>query len=277
MSSHIGQKSIIVVNSANRRDGTSSNFRVQLKLPNDNKYDHCSALQINIPKSFYCVPKKYNTFILLEGNTQVVITIPEGNYSMLSFQNILQQLLNLYSPNAITYTMAYESIEALTVDIGKFNWSLNDPKGNAISFIMPDNSFICNVMGFNKNSTNTFSNSNKLQSVNCVSFQSHDTILIKSNIVANETNLLQEVLCSSQPYNGSIVYQNNNIEMNSKSITNSKDNIYSFVLTSVNDEEIDLNGLDWTMSIVLYQHNDSAEYIKSDIQLKHIKELIKQI
>ena len=92
------------MDSHERVSGTHSDFSFVLEFQDD--YDHAVVLQVNIPKSYYIVQNGLNTFILQEGLSSVVITLPYGNYSRLSFRTQLQSSLNAHSPNGWTYVVS---------------------------------------------------------------------------------------------------------------------------------------------------------------------------
>ena len=128
-------------------------------------------------------------------------------------------------------------------------------------------------MGFNRASTNIFSNS-ILPSQNVISLQAKDTIFIKSNIVASSTKaVLQEIYTTANPDFSLIIFNQNDVELNSKELLY-KDNNYTFSITDEDYNILNLNGQDVIFSICCYEHNNSLELLKNDILINNIQKLM---
>ena len=148
-----------------------------------------------IPKSYYLVPKNHS-FRLIEGNSSVSITIPEGDYLLNTFRFVIQNLLNQNSPNGYIYTVTFPSITT-QANTGKFTYNVS---GNgSIQPIFSFTNQIYEIMGFEKNSTNTFVN-NTITSTNVVKLQVKDKIHINTDIIEGNNNgfsVLQEINATS--------------------------------------------------------------------------------
>lgn len=128
-------------------------------------------------------------------------------------------------------------------------------------------------MGFNRASTNIFNNS-ILPSQNVISLQAKDTIFIKSNIVASSTKaVLQEIYTTANPDFSLIIFNQNDVELNSKELLY-KDNNYTFSITDEDDNILNLNGQDVIFSICCYEYNNSLELLKNDILINNIQKLM---
>ena len=126
-----------------------------------------TALSFRRPyKSYYLVQSGQNTFTLVEGTSNAIITIPVGNYSRSSFQIQLQSLLNSSSPHSWTYAISIPNT-LITGDTGLYTYTVT---GNSSQPQFIIGSYLYEQLGFNANTTYMFS-SGTLTSVNVVKFQ----------------------------------------------------------------------------------------------------------
>jgi uncharacterized protein YcfL len=117
------------------------------------------------------------------------------------------------------------------------------------------------LLGFDKNSSNSFV-ANVLTSDNVINLQKESTLYIHSDLVNNDDdNVLQDIFTSNSSDYGRITYVNPDIRLNSKRIT-TIDNVYRFYLTDENGLDINLNGLNWQMTLVLF--NEVKKVASSD-------------
>ena len=292
---HISSKSMFYIDSQNRTSGTSGNFSVNLAMPPKNKYDRIVVMQAAIPKSFYLVSVPYNTFQLLETGTTSsgsatnifgsvstngatkTITLAEGNYSKTNMIVCLQTMLSLASSLNSTlatqyvYTVGYPLMNQ--PNTGKFTYSVVNLITAQPQFIFPTGSTLYLPMGFNRASTNIFNNS-ILPSQNVISLQAKDTIFIKSNIVASSTKaVLQEIYTTANPDFSLIIFNQNDVELNSKELLY-KDNNFTFSITDEDDNILNFNGQDVIFSICCYEYNNSLELLKNDILINNIQQLM---
>lgn len=260
-------KKVFVINSRNRTSGTDSNFVAYLEIPSED-YTHVAVLYSIIPKSFYLVDST-TSFTLTEISSSVTITIPEGNYNRVTFQSAIQTLLNTNSPHSYTYSLSFPNAST-TVNDGKFTITVSGNGGvqPSLSFTNSNNAF--ELLGFNYGVTNTFT-ANTLKSTNVIKLLTNDVILIRSDIANNDgDNILQEVYSVGNDAYSNIVFEQNNIEYNARKLANHKVNAYHFWLTN-ELEEIELNGLNWFVTIVIFSIDDTTEMLKDYIRLKTLK------
>lgn len=242
-------KKIFYINTNMRESGTHSNFSYKIDLK-DHDVDSVSVLQANIPKSYYMVQANKNTFTLTEGVTSYTITIPPGNYTRSNFRTTVQNLMN---GNGSVFTYTVEIPLKTTADTGKYYYvvSANDSQP---SFTFASDNNVYELMGFTPG-THTFVG-DTLDSENVIKLHREDTIYIHSDIAGGSTNtMLQEVYADGSDFDH-IVFINRNPEMYSKSINSSHDGVYRFFITNEDGEILDLNGLNWTMTLVAYKKND---------------------
>lgn len=258
-------KTIFYINSSNRINGTHSNFNYKLQFNDNIPYDRVVVLQATIPKSYYLVQDGKNTFTLVHGLSSYTITVPAGNYGRTTFQSTILSLLNAAS--SFVYAISYPSSTARQT--GKFTFTVSNNASVQPSFVFTDYLYEC--FGFNENSTNTFSG-NSLTSENIIKLQAEDTIFIHSDICQNENdNVLQEIYAADNPNFANITFVQNNLESYSKHLTTTQNNIYNFQITNENDVELELNGLNVNLTLMLYQEDNLNTFIKNFLKLQLAK------
>jgi len=260
------------ITSGNQLTSTSNTFTAELQIPTDIDFDRIVLTSINIPVSFYVIQAGFNTFTLTENGTPVTITIPEGNYNVISFQSILTTLLNTNSPNGYTYTMSFPNNYTQT-QTGKFTYSVNTI--NTVSFTCADIPGVNEQLGFNRNSTNYFvasGLSSSLVSSNVVKFIPEDSLLIHSNLVGNTdwSDILETIFFANSVVFGNISWTNPSPLMTSKPFNN-RVRLATFSITDEFNLPIFLNGLNISMTIMVYKQSELNRNITDYIQLKTIK------
>lgn len=254
-------KRLFYVDSHERVSGSHSDFSFVLEFQDD--YDHAVVLQVNIPKSYYIVRNGLNTFILQEGLSSVVITLPFGNYTRSSFKTQLQNSLNASSPNGWTYLVTIPN-SAITADTGYYYYSVSGNTSQP-SFIL--NEGLYEQLGFEPNSTNTFT-SNNLVSQNVVKFQAEDNLFIHSDLCSNGTDdILQEIYGVDNATFSNIIYQCQDVEAYSKPITTNRNNVYHFYLTDEDSKPIDLNGQNITFTLLLFKKQNVLTLLDKVLKL----------
>lgn len=244
-------KALFYVNSANRLSGTDGMFSYFFPLTWIIPFDRVVVLSANIPKTYYGVQANYNTFTIVEGSNQAIITIPPGTYTRTAFASCLASLLTSSSPSNFTYTITIPNT-ITGAETGKFTYIVSNNGSVQPHFVFIDNN-INEPTGFYKNSTFTFS-SNQLVSAAVCNFAVETCLFIHSDICYNELtqdNILQEIYTSGIGYNSYVSYTNFNAKLYSKKIMN-KSQVYNFSLTDEFGTPLDLNGVNLTFTILLY-------------------------
>ncbi len=264
----IANQNIFYINSRFRVSGSDSDFLYQFDIPKDNKFNKVCVLQMSIPKSYYLIQQGEN-FVLEENKVQVNIQLTAGNYTRKSFAATLQQFLNTSSPNGWVYAITYPT-SSTEYDDGKYTYTVTGNTSQP-SFIFDNDHTLYENMGFNIGSTNTFV-ANTLKSTNVINLQKESTLYLHSDIANNgNDNVLQEVFATSNSDYSTIVFQQMDVESYSKDMTTNANNVYRFYLTDENDKKIDLNGLNMTATIVMFQKQNVYEMIKQFLKLQVIK------
>lgn len=255
----IANKRIFYIDSHNKIDGTDSDFSISVPIPTTERFDSVVVLSATIPKSYYLIAAPYNTFILREIGVNTVVSITPGNYSVNTFKNIVAALMTAASPNLFTYTISFPT--SSQVQTGKFAYSVSGNGINQPSIILYN--FLYEQFGFLNNSTNTFI-ANSIVSTNVVKFQIEDCLFIKSDICTNgQDNILQDIQSSGSSDFSNIQYKlTADVECYSKRISSQDKNIYRFTLVSEDNTAIDLQGLNMTLTLLIYNRNDIYDIIK---------------
>lgn len=256
------------VTSGNQLSGSNNTFTAVLDIPED-RYDRISLININIPVSFYVVQAGHNTFTLRENSTSVTITIPEGNYNINSFTTALTSLLNLNSPNALTYSLSIPNTYS-QCSTGKITYTQTNGAIQS-SFSFPDSSNVYEQFGFNKNSTAYFSGTT-LTSSNVVKFIPEDSIHIHSNLISTISgdDILSEAYFSNSIPFSNIAYTNPNPYQTSKYL-NTGIRYASFSITNEYNDPIYLNGLNVSMTLLVYKEITINNVLEDFIKLITIK------
>ena len=265
--SAISASRIYYVDSENRISGTPSKFSYEFQIPATENYDHVCVLSMTIPLSYYLIRSPYNTFILREGPTDTTITVPAGNYSAISFAKVVTDLLNASSPNTFIYAISLGN-SYTSVNTGKYTFTVTNNGMVQPAFIFGPR--VCQQMGFDENSTNTFISST-LISENVLDFIPSSTLFLHSNMVNDSTSILQELYSNNTvPYSNHI-YNCQNVDMYSKLLRSDKDNVYDFSIEDEHGIEIDLNGHSILFTVLLYKKDNFTDIFKKYIKYSIMK------
>lgn len=268
----IENKKIYYIDSRNRINGSNSNFSYKLDgITQDDEFDAVAVLALNIPKSYYLIRDGQNYFYLKENNNAPLkISFPIGNYSRRSFSLTIETILTANSPNGYKYEVSYAN-SAREPETGKLTFTVlqNGSPTNITYISFNFNEYLYENFGFEKNSVNTFSPINSiytLSSQNVIKLQLEDTIYIHSDICQNQenNNILQEVYCATGEPNFSNIHWelDGDLEPYAKDMVQGKNDVFNFYLTDEENNELDLNGLNWVMTIILYKRQNIFRMIK---------------
>jgi len=256
--------------------------------------------EIAAPNSF-TDPFRDNQFLLSEGTgstSSALITVPLGFYNSVNFPIQMKSLLETASPNGLTYEITYPDPNT-ELDTRKFTYKcLDNTSALEISFFFPtvtrrsssgacktnDTSRISEIMGFTNETDGgkkVFAlESGTIYSVTSeyvIDFELTKYITIKSNISLDQGNatgdnaILGVVPVSGVPNGGLINYELQQLEDESKYLSNNKNNIYSFSLWDDHDERMKLNGINWFVKLFLYEYNPYYELAINDIRIRQLR------
>ena len=278
---------ILNFNSKDRIAGTNSNFVSEPVDVGLNKYDTVCLVQASIPKSWYNMPTNYNQFTLTEYDNSgfpeppITITIPIGNYNKINLASKLSSLLTSASasgPFGATYTVSNPL--ANEPDTFHFTFTITGGSGLGLAELTFDETSPFRQLGFESNSTNTFISTLGglvLESTNAINLAFILRAFIKTNMIQNATDsILEEVLSvGSFPTSSLVYFQQYDFNMNSREFNSSSVNSWQFVLVDGFDQEIDLNGISWAFSVVLYKRNNTHELHKQELQIVNEERIFK--
>jgi len=263
----IKSQQIIHLNSKFRESGTDDSFTTRINLKKNNNFDHVAVLSCSIPKSYYLVPLGENTFVIRENGNDIMVTIPEGNYSITSFLYVLN---NLFTGTLSHYSTSFPDSKTQP-QTGKLTFT--NTNNTASTFIF-ENNHLPEIFGFERGSSNTFTigqTSSSLVSQNVCNFNKESTIYLRSSLCSNggEDDILLELFCSSNPDYSTINFDNSgNLEEHSKKLVGGLSNIFNFTLTDEYGSRINLNGINCLITLCFYEKNNIDNLITGYIKYK---------
>lgn len=237
---------IIQINSRNRISGTDSNFTYKIEFPPNKTYNRVCVTRIKIPKSYLLITEPDNYFILLENGEETKIPLQEGNVGRRDFVRLVQRNMNLLSPNQWKYTIDYAGVG--DIDDGKLTFRVSNNNSQP-SIIIANGLF--ELFGFNRNSTNVFEG-NKLRSINQISFQAEDTLLLHSDLIKHsKRSVLQDVIATNGVSFSNIVWECPETHANCKYLDGNHE-LVSFTLTDEDDYPINLQGQNMVFTLLFF-------------------------
>jgi hypothetical protein len=253
----------VYLDSEERISGSASNFLYEIIIPDGLKVDTCCVLSMTVPRSYYLVRPGQNQAILIlagEGGASPVehpFKIDPGNYNVDNFRETLLAILNGIATPApgmpAAFTITYSGIT------GKYTYGYTGPGTAAFKF--EDPSRLGHQLGFGEVSVNPFVATGSpatmlLTSANVVNFVSTSTLFLHSDMVDDSTSILQEVYADNSVPFANLVYNCRVPGMYSKKMKNTRSAVFSFSLCDEHDKEVDLNGHDICVTLLLYQKED---------------------
>jgi len=273
---HANDCYISVIDSSSRISGTSSNFTINLNLPNYvQEFDRVALNQFSCPRSWYDVSTGYNTFTFTEtGYSAKTITVPVGMYNVNTLATQVGNLLTTAAASlgsGSTYTITYPN-SALVVNTNKYTFTCSNSSQN-FSLIFTNKMY--QQLGFSTNSTNT-STGGILISTNSISISYINRLFLVSNACNTSYNsYLQEILITGQyPSTSFVYYENLNYDTNSKEFTNPNNNCWDFSLYDRYGNIVDLNGLEIVFSLIFYRKNKTDEIHMEHLKLTNLEKIL---
>jgi hypothetical protein len=237
------------------------NFNYRIETSQHREFTHFSLIGAFIPKTYYVVQQPYSLFILQELGVDYTANIPEGDYNISELEDALELLLA--GLGAWTYTVNHNNLT------NKFEFGVSGNGLDQPSFVfIHDN--VNDLLGFSDaDQVQTFV-ANKLVSTRQLNLNHTKYITIRSNLVDNEGNefegqgnILARIPSSNLPYGGVIEYQLPNFESGVRKIKNNKTNTYNFLLQDDHDRELNLNGFDWSFTIIMFNSQERRRELAS--------------
>lgn len=265
----------LYIDSSERVSGTDSAFlSAPAIISAGNTYDSVVVNQVSIPKSWYNVPARYNYFYLVENGVPITITLPPGNYNRITLALVLPPLMTAASLSGLTYSMSYPDV-ATQADTGKFTFSYAPFGSGDIIAIDVDNVSMFQQLGFSRASINYFDDTTgTLDSTNIINFQIISSIFITSDLCVEQGYLQELHNVGTSQSNAYIYFQQYNFDLTSKRLLTNANNSWQFALIDEFEREIDLNGVNWEMSLILYTRADTHQLQREDLRIKNLERLV---
>jgi hypothetical protein len=263
------------INSFDRIAGDHTNFTCKKLDLNNMPYTHCCVKQVGIPKVFTNIPTNYNTFTLIEKGVSRTITLEVGYYNKNTMIAELPALLNqasVLNGNNWIYTISYRS--ATQVQNFKYTFSVSGNGAFQPSFSFTQDQIYLQL-GFDVG-THPFV-ANTLVSDNIINFNPTSKLYIKSDLVSSSNDsVLQEILSVDLVgFGSSIFYQNQgNLDLESKLLVGSQKDTFNIQLINENGQYVDLQGQDWSFSIIFFVRQDTNELIRDDLKIKAFERFV---
>lgn len=267
----------IEINSKDRDTGDIEKFKYllshQIKFNQSNKKSYFFRIEdVMIPKTFYDIDSTNNVFQVLEddgaaGTDTITVTIPEGNYTITELITLLESELDTNTMNSNAYTITYDDINNLvnfeyvgatsvdvTIDTIANGSTLNDPLGfskvttgnqsisgdlttdTAIVFVTATPQDAPYVVDLDTKSYIILETDITSSNFYDKDIQKHVGVIVPFNVDRNE----------KQYYSN---HQGHHTKMNSKGPLST----ISFKLIDENDNQVDLNGVNWSANVNIYQ------------------------
>lgn len=236
----------VYVNSEDRLSGTHENFSFQIKHDLTN-FTRVALMAASIPKTYYLIDTGNDTFVLREFDGDKTITLDHGTYSRSTFATNLQTKINAAATG--TYTITFPT--GNDPEDGKFTFTRTGGTGTAQPSIVLSNDELYEQLGFDRNSTNTFA-SDILKSTNVIKMQVEDIITIRSDLVANEGQVLQQMYTGNYLAFSFVAFVNQGMPFYTKKLGSKKGNVYQFKITDENGRLLILNGLNVEFTLVFF-------------------------
>lgn len=250
----IKEKQFVVVSS------NTSSFDYKLVVNHTIPYEFICVSSISIPKSYYALPTDAHiTFILDSVSTQ--IDIPKGNYNPRSLKAVVQGLFpaaKIFYANPSTQTETNKYVITFS--------------GVSQASIQADNIYLAHMLGIPAINT-------AVEGVQtgpdviwtspiCLDYQSHNVILLKSDITKNSQSILQEVFSNGNIYNSAINWECNDLLINAKPIHRIDTDIYKFWLVDENNQLVDLNGGTFVFTLCLFTTSELDQKLLSYLKVR---------
>lgn len=237
----------------------SSDFEVELKLP-PNSYKYCIVTSASIPKTYYSLPTDATVTIVSDLWTEV-ITFPKANYNPITLGIYLRTQLAALS-RVVTVHYPDASIEP---DTNKFTLTFTGVANVSLSC---SSIYLAHMFGIPDANIIVASSSNVWISPNVLDYQSHNKIVIKSNIVTNPKQNFQEIISNGVPYNSAISYICPSLAAHFRILNPLSDGKYRFEILDEIGNTIDFNGAEVHFTICLFSSSELDQYIKQDIETR---------
>lgn len=217
---------------------------------------------IQLPASFYLIDSNNNVFRIAEqGGGTIVITIDPGTYDIIELLTELETQLDANTTNSNDYTLTYDEIR------NRMSLEFVGTSTDVTIQTIVSGSTLNEVLGWGKPEVGTITNTDNIVIIN-VSTDTEGTFQVNINskpVIIIETNLSSKNYMTPNDIinigarvpnraerNEFITYENHR---GHRSLLNNKGPIanISFILKDNKGNTLDLNGIDWTANLVIFE------------------------
>lgn len=262
-----------IVNSAQRTNGVTNDFSIEINTRADN-FTHITVMQVYVPKSYHLFVSTVTFTVSESGGAPVTISLSLGNYGRDSLADTIKSALNASVGLINAYDIDLIALNAdgtNGADTGKMVF-ISAGLATSVTFTFDENEFPARAMGFiqaeagagtiDYNFIDLGGNNFQLTASLVMSVEREATLAIRTNRVNVQNGLLQEVFTSLTSPFGGIVFQNTSPIDTSKELSGSG-KTYTFTLTNELGTPINLNGQDYSFSVMLMRKKDKLSEIST--------------
>lgn len=250
------KQKVFNIESSEKVSGARSDaFEVKTSMPHSNNFDKVALVEADIPKSYYMLDSD-DTFTLYEptGTQSTTVTISGGrNYTASELATALKTALDTASAtgsNSFTYTVTFATTT------GKFTIAGSDD----FEFRLSGKPLLAKYLGMEADDTSNVASSSSLTSGNIVNLQRYDVIVIKSSLANNSGNdVLGRIYPSATAYLTNIHFSEADPRLTSVGLANNATNVSGFCLQDVDNNSINLNGLEWRCKVVAFKDSEKSD------------------
>lgn len=240
---------------------TSNSFDYKINF--NDQYQYVVLTTATIPKSYYGLPTDSVLTVALEsksGNASYDLSFAKGNYNPISFGN------------RFTAAMAESKYEVLVsypdqlndVDTNKFTITFNSDTTKIT--ISANSIYLAHMIGIRTTDAN-IQNNYIWTSPAILDYQSYNKIVIKSDIVKNAQEHLQEIVSANSPYNQSLAYVCPDLNAHFREIHVTNSNIYKFNILDDEGNNIDFNSQEISLTLCFFKTDQISKKIEDVIKL----------
>lgn len=240
---------------------TESKFTYKLPFVLTNNYKYCCITSATFPKSFYSLVVDSFLYITLD-STEYAIEFKKATYNPISVSSILQQKLIALG---VTGTLIHYPDAILEADTNKFTITfsgVSNVKFKASSL------YLAHMFGISQPNVDVEFKSNEFVSPICLDYQSHNKIVIRSDLVRNSEENFQEIVSNGVPFNTAISYTCPSLLAHSRIINIKQTNDYRFTITDEESNPIDFNGAQFHFTICVFKTSEIDDVLKKYIGLR---------
>lgn len=236
---------------------TSKESKFTYEVPFDHSlgYKYCCITSASFPKSFYSLVTDSILYITLD-STEYEVEFKKATYNPLSVSAILQQkLIDL----GVTETKIHYPSADVEADTNKFTITFNT--ASSVKF-RASSLYLAHMFGISAANTDVEYKSNVWVSPICLDYQSHNKIVIHSDMVNNSQENFQEIVSNGVPFNTAISYTCPSLLAHSRILNIRQTNFYRFSVTDEEQTEIDFNGAQFHFTICIFRTSNIDDIIK---------------